>query len=59
MIYISVNNGQNEINRNSQQSPLYVQDAPSFQQLWYQVQQASSGNQQFYANQVCIRYIFH
>ncbi|XP_075230524.1 hexamerin-like [Lycorma delicatula] len=48
---VRLNNGQNVFQRNSQQSPLYVSDAPSFQQIYNQLQQAKQGNQPFYGNQ--------
>ncbi|XP_075210449.1 hexamerin-like [Lycorma delicatula] len=50
---VQLNNGQNVIQRNSQQSPLYVYDAPSFQQIYSQLQQR---NQAFFANQAANRF---
>lgn len=49
-----MHNGQNVIQRNSQQSQIYSYDPPSFQNVWNRIQQAKQGQQSFNFNQVGI-----
>ncbi|XP_075230511.1 allergen Cr-PI-like [Lycorma delicatula] len=45
---VQLNKGKNIIDRNSQQSQIYVHDQPSFQQLWSQLEQAEQGVKPFF-----------
>lgn len=47
-----MNQGSNQFERNSRQSPVFVGDVPSYHYLKQQVEQAQQGSQPFYYSEV-------